>query len=134
MREATHLSPGPAGRLLARVDALFDRIYTSRYNPLLQSGPIAVGAGLSALIFLLHASADAKLVELRESEQGVEEHEPPVVLEPDRASSRPMAPPMMPVPMMIASYWSGMWLLLDRPRPAECGGGVEVMIFANEWP
>lgn len=41
---------------------------------------IAIGAGLSALIFLLHASADAKLVELRESAQGIEEHEPPAVL------------------------------------------------------
>jgi len=35
-------SPGPIGRTLARLDALFDRLYTSRGNPLLQSGPIAV--------------------------------------------------------------------------------------------
>lgn len=58
MKEETHPSPGPAGRLLARVDALFDRIYSSRYNPLLQSGPIAVAlllvlivTGLYLLIF-----------------------------------------------------------------------------------
>ena len=51
-------SPGLASRLLARVDAAFDRVYSSRYNPLLQSGPIAVAlllvliaTGLYLLIF-----------------------------------------------------------------------------------
>jgi coenzyme F420-reducing hydrogenase delta subunit/Pyruvate/2-oxoacid:ferredoxin oxidoreductase delta subunit len=34
--------PGPGARLLARVDAFFDRIYGWRFNPLYQSGTIAV--------------------------------------------------------------------------------------------
>lgn len=41
---------------------------------------IAIGAGVSALIFLLHASADATVVELRESEHGIEERQPPRTL------------------------------------------------------
>jgi quinol-cytochrome oxidoreductase complex cytochrome b subunit len=51
-------SPGLSGRVLARVDAAFDWLYTSRFNPLLQSGPIAVAllvvlivTGLYLLIF-----------------------------------------------------------------------------------
>jgi len=35
-------APGPGARFLARVDALFDRIYGWRFNPLYQSGTIAV--------------------------------------------------------------------------------------------
>lgn len=37
--------PRPSGALhtaLGRIDAAFDRVYTSRYNPLYQSGPLAV--------------------------------------------------------------------------------------------
>ena len=55
---STARSPGLFGRLLARVDEVFDRLYSSRYNPLLQSGPIAVAllivlivTGLYLLIF-----------------------------------------------------------------------------------
>jgi coenzyme F420-reducing hydrogenase delta subunit/Pyruvate/2-oxoacid:ferredoxin oxidoreductase delta subunit len=58
MSEIAHPSLGPGGRLLARADGVFDRIYSSRYNPLLQSGPIAVAlllvliaTGLYLLIF-----------------------------------------------------------------------------------
>jgi coenzyme F420-reducing hydrogenase delta subunit/ferredoxin len=58
MRDAALPSPGPAARLLARLDAAFDRLYSSRYNPLLQSGPIAVAlllvliaTGLYLLVF-----------------------------------------------------------------------------------
>ena len=58
MRARTARSPGLFGRMLARVDSVFDRLYTSRCNPLLQSGPIAVAmlivlivTGLYLLIF-----------------------------------------------------------------------------------
>lgn len=58
MIRAPRTSPGPGGRALARLDGVFDRLYTSRYNPLLQSGPIAaalllvlIGTGLYLLIF-----------------------------------------------------------------------------------
>ena len=58
MTTTTVPSPGLFARGLARVDAAFDRIYSSRYNPLLQSGPIAVAmlvvlivTGLYLLIF-----------------------------------------------------------------------------------
>ena len=58
MSDTLFPSTGPAGRLLARLDAAFDRVYSSRYNPLLQSGPIAVAlllvliaTGLYLLVF-----------------------------------------------------------------------------------
>jgi len=58
MSRAALQSPGLAGRQLARLDAVFDRLYSSKYNPLLQSGPIAVAlllvliaTGLYLLIF-----------------------------------------------------------------------------------
>ncbi|MDT8436239.1 MAG: hydrogenase iron-sulfur subunit [Gemmatimonadota bacterium] len=43
-------APGPLARTLARVDAALDRLYGSRYNPLLQSGPIAVALLLVLLV------------------------------------------------------------------------------------
>ena len=42
--------PGVLHRALGRIDALFDRVYSSRYNPLYQSGPTAVAMFLVLLI------------------------------------------------------------------------------------
>lgn len=51
-------TPGAVHRALGRIDALFDRVYSSRYNPLYQSGPTAVamfllllGTGIYLLLF-----------------------------------------------------------------------------------
>jgi ferredoxin len=44
------MKPGRSFRLLARIDALANRIYTSRYNPLYHSGALTIGLLLVLLV------------------------------------------------------------------------------------
>jgi ferredoxin len=63
----------PLRTALGRVDALFDRLYSSRHNPLYQSGPIAVslflvllGTGLYLLLFYRIGAPYASVARIEE--------------------------------------------------------------------